>query len=453
MSELLIRVNFSIEEIIDAASRLAALPGFIWLDSTQDYNQAYSYMTWNPLAELETQSGNVISQKYHSPLCEPEAKSLEEIIETISKKYQQRSEHPGFCGGWISLLSYDEAIELEGLNSRHAKEPSYYNFYSFVVILDHKANQVILSIPQELANSKNSPQVIVLTISSCLSSSQAKASLQVSGLTAEISAAEYTVANKQVLDEIRAGNVYQINHSYRIRAAYHGDLFLLYQHLRSSNPAPYSAYVGFSKVTVLSCSPEILLKKTQTTLLTKPIKGTRPRGKTQQQDELFRQELLGSKKESSELTMIVDLERNDLSKIAKPGSVKVQSLGRIEKYANVQHLVAEVEAEVQENVSPIQILRAISPGGSITGAPKKSALTIIDRYEISNRGYYTGSLGFISLNGDMSFNILIRSIFAANNSLYLGTGGGIVADSISSMEYQETLDKSALLIQALNKFS
>jgi para-aminobenzoate synthetase component I len=454
MSELLIQLDFKPSELIAAANKLSKLPGFVWFDSTEGYKQAFSFMTWNPLVELKTGSSSIRQKHDHFQFEHKiEASSLNDITKNTCQRFEQTSQYPGFCGGWVALTSYDQELQQEHVHSRHSTEVSYYNFYSFALILDHDHNQVFLTMPLVLAGSKNSPQQIIKTVADCSKAQKKEYKLKISPHQAELSRTEYISRTNQMLSEIKAGNIYQVNLSYRIRANYNGDIFLLYEELRHSNPAPYSAFANFPGITVLSCSPELLLQKLNNKLLTKPIKGTRPRGHDAWQDQLLEAELQDSLKENSELTMIVDLERNDFSKIAKPGSVQVRSLGQIEKYANVQHLVAEVEAEVLANHSPIQILEAISPGGSISGAPKQSAITLIDKYELSNRGFYTGSLGYISLNGDMSFNILIRSIFASNGSLYLGTGSGIVADSDPNLEYQETLDKAALLIQALKKFS
>ncbi len=182
---------------------------------------------------------------------------------------------------------------------------------------------------------------------------------------------------------------------------------------------------------------------------TRPIKGTRPRGKDKLEDEKNKKELLNSEKDKSELLMIVDLERNDLSKVCKPFSVKVTELFKLEEYATVFHLVSTVIGELKENVSSVKCIRECFPGGSITGAPKIRSMEIIEELEGLRRGIYTGAIGYFDLRGNCDFNIVIRTILAKDNKAYFGVGGGITIESEEEMEYEETLDKAKALMRVL----
>ncbi|MEQ8199276.1 MAG: anthranilate synthase component I family protein, partial [Clostridiaceae bacterium] len=201
--------------------------------------------------------------------------------------------------------------------------------------------------------------------------------------------------------------------------------------------------------TVLSSSPERFLKLSDGKAETKPIKGTRPRGKDIQEDRKNRNELTNSDKDKAELLMIVDLERNDLSKVCKPHSVKVKELFKIEEYATVFHLVSSIEGELKPEEDVISLIRATFPGGSITGAPKLRAMEIISELEASERGLYTGSIGYIDFRGNADFNIVIRTILIKDNEAFFGVGGGITYDSVEELEYQETLDKAKALMEVL----
>ena len=200
---------------------------------------------------------------------------------------------------------------------------------------------------------------------------------------------------------------------------------------------------------ILSSSPERFLKIESGVIETRPIKGTRPRGENTDEDERYKNELLESEKDKSELLMIVDLERNDLSKVCKPNTVKVTELFKLEEYSTVFHLVSTVVGEIKEEHSPIDCIKACFPGGSITGAPKIRSMEIIDELEKVRRNIYTGSIGYIGLDGNSDFNIVIRTALIKENKAYFGVGGGITYESIERMEYDETLDKARALMNVL----
>ena len=222
--------------------------------------------------------------------------------------------------------------------------------------------------------------------------------------------------------------------------------------MRKKNAAPFSAYLGFPGFTIGSSSPERFLYQKGDRIETRPIKGTRPRGKNSEEDAKYAKELAESPKDRAELNMIVDLERNDLGKFCYYGSVEVAGHAVIEKYARVFHTVSTVTGKVKMGIDAADILKAAFPGGSITGAPKIRAMKIIDELEPSSRGVYTGSIGYISIDGNMDLNIVIRTFIMKDNEFYYNVGGGIVVDSDPKMEYQETLDKGIALEDTLNFF-
>ena len=219
--------------------------------------------------------------------------------------------------------------------------------------------------------------------------------------------------------------------------------------LRENNPSPFGGYFDYGDFQIVCASPERFLKMQKGHVNTRPIKGTRKRGETPEEDMLMRTELEKSEKDKSELLMIVDLERNDLNRVCNPGSVKVTELFTVEEYATVFHLVSDIEGDLEESKNIMDLLEAAFPGGSITGAPKYRAMEIIDEMENNKRNLYTGSIGYLTLDGDCDFNIVIRTALHKDGKYYLGVGGGITAESDLEFEYEETLQKAKAVLQAM----
>jgi para-aminobenzoate synthetase component 1 len=215
------------------------------------------------------------------------------------------------------------------------------------------------------------------------------------------------------------------------------------------NPAPFASYLNFQGVTIVSASPERFLKVQGDLVETRPVKGTRPRGRDTVEDERLAQELTHSTKDRAENVMIVDLERNDLGRVCRYGTVKVTELAILETFPTIFHLTSTVVGRLRRGKSNIDLLKATFPGGSITGAPKVRAMEIIDELEPTKRSVYTGSIGYLSFNEDMDINIVIRTFLIKEGKAYFQVGGGIIYDSDSEAEYIETLDKAKALIQAL----
>ena len=270
------------------------------------------------------------------------------------------------------------------------------------------------------------------------------------GLRSTFTHRGYLNAVAKVREYIVAGDIFQANLSQRFQAPLREQPFDLYRRLRRRNPAPFAAYLAFDDVTVLSASPERFLRlDPDGQVETRPIKGTRPRGLGPMHDAALGRALAESVKDRAENVMIVDLLRNDLSRVCRPGSVRVPELFALEQHPTVHHLVSTVLGALEPGADAVDLVRAAFPGGSITGAPKVRAMEIIAELEPTRRGVYCGSIGYLSATGAMDTSIVIRTFVLRDGELYFQAGGGIVADSDPELEYRETLDKAAGLIATL----
>ena len=259
----------------------------------------------------------------------------------------------------------------------------------------------------------------------------------------------YKQAIGQMIRYINEGDIYIANMTRHLVIESDKPSLKVFYDLRKNNPSPFGAYMDLGEYQIVCASPERFLKMKDHHVTTRPIKGTRKRGHTPEEDALLRQELQQSEKDKSELLMIVDLERNDLNRVCKPGSVKVTELFTVEEYATVFHLVSNIEGELEEGKNVMDLLEAAFPGGSITGAPKYRAMEIIDELEHGKRNLYTGSIGYLTLDGSCDLNIVIRTALHKDGRYHLGVGGGITAESELEFEYEETMQKAKAILDAL----
>jgi para-aminobenzoate synthetase component 1 len=266
---------------------------------------------------------------------------------------------------------------------------------------------------------------------------------------ASLSKVDYVRAIARIKSYIAAGDVYQVNLTQRFEAPLRCHPYELYQRLRRRSPAPFASYVNGEAQQLIGSSPERFLRIQKGWAETRPIKGTRPRGANPAEDLRLRDELAASEKDRAELLMIVDLERNDLGRVCEAGSIAVDELFKVETHPTVHHLVANVSGRLRPDRDAIDCLRAMLPGGSITGAPKIRAMQIVDELETVRRGAYTGAVGYLGFDGSCDFNIAIRTIVCSGGRAFYHVGGGIVWDSDPEAEYQETLDKGAAMRAAL----
>ena len=260
---------------------------------------------------------------------------------------------------------------------------------------------------------------------------------------------EYKQAVDRMIRYIIEGDIYITNMTQQLTVKSDKVPLDVFYDLRENNPSPFGGYFDYGDFQIVCASPERFLKMQKGHVNTRPIKGTRKRGETPEEDILMRTELENSEKDKSELLMIVDLERNDLNRVCRPGSVKVTELFSVEEYATVFHLVSDIEGDLEESKNVMDLLEAAFPGGSITGAPKYRAMEIIDELENNKRNLYTGSIGYLTLDGDCDFNIVIRTALYKNGKYFLGVGGGITAESDLEFEYEETLQKAKAVLLAM----
>ena len=271
-------------------------------------------------------------------------------------------------------------------------------------------------------------------------------------LTSNFTKKEFEDSVQKIIDYIKAGDIYQANLTQRFNGKTTLSSYELYRDLRRVSPAPFGAFLNFDEYNILSNSPERFIKCTNRKLETRPIKGTTPRGKTKEEDIKLQEKLRNSEKDKAELLMIVDLERNDIGRISKTGSVKVPELFVIEPYANVNHLVATVVGELEDDKDSIDAIKATFPGGSITGAPKIRSMEIIDELEPTKRNLFYGSVGYIGFDGDMDLNITIRTMIKKDDEVYFQVGGGMTWGSTPEDEYQESMDKAGSIMKALRGY-
>ena len=362
-----------------------------------------------------------------------------------------------FQGGLIGFLSFDLAPRIETLPRRLDQESPIpacrFGLYDTFVLVDHaQGHKVTLWGIDLLGEGEHAVQARLDRWSDRLALPTLVRSFGIAlePVRPDQTPDQYRSMIDQAKRYIEAGDIFQVNLAQRFATQGSVDPLALSARLQAVSPAPYSAYLSWDRFAILSASPELFFETNDRTILTRPIKGTRPRSKDPTQDENLRAELIASAKDEAELTMIVDLERNDLGRVCEFGSVKVLDPRSVESYPNVHHTVASVAGRLRADSNPIDIIRALFPGGSITGAPKIRAMQIIDELEPCRRGVYTGSVGYWSANGRSAFNIAIRTMVVDGGRVTYHVGGGIVADSNPDHEYQETLDKGRGLFTALS---
>ena len=268
-------------------------------------------------------------------------------------------------------------------------------------------------------------------------------------LTSNVERDDFEAIVKEAKKLIYEGDIFQVVLSQRFSRSFQGDPFNLYRALRQINPSPYLFYLEMEEVTLIGSSPEVLVRVEDRHAELLPIAGTRPRGKTPEEDQSLADDLLSDSKERAEHLMLVDLGRNDLGRISKLGSVKVDRYAYVERYSHVMHIVSAISGALRDDINALDVLRACFPAGTVSGAPKVRAMEIIDDLESTRRGIYAGTVGYIGFSGNMDMCIAIRTMVVQNDQIYIQAGAGIVADSVPSLEYEETKSKAQALQQAL----
>ena len=369
-----------------------------------------------------------------------------------------------FAGGVVGYFSYDLCHFIERLPSTAVDDlqlpECYLAFYDAAVAVDHllgKTYLIATGLPglTEGKRIKKAGETLkylrgVLPRTGQFNEKSAPDTVDEGiVLKSNFSREEYLKAVAAAREYICAGDIFQVNLSQRFETDLNIPPYELYQRLRRINPAPFAAYLNFEEVSIVGASPERFLKVRGDWAETRPIKGTRPRGKTKAEDKALAQELLSSVKDRAENIMIVDLERNEIGRVCRYGTVRVTETAILETFPTVFHLTSTIVGRLAPGKGRVDLLKATFPGGSITGAPKVRAMEIIDELEPTRRSVYTGSIGYLSFAGGMDLNIVIRTILVKKGRAYFQVGGGIVYDSEPEAEYQETLDKGKALAQAL----
>ena len=358
-----------------------------------------------------------------------------------------------FSGGALGWFGYDLGRRIESLPAQAVAAESLpdmaVGLYDWALVVDHGARR------SRLVGAGRDPETrrrwwSLQRLLARPRPPRPRAPFRVlGGVSCNLDRAAYGAAFTRIKDYIRAGDCYQVNLARRFAAPAAGDGWSAYRRLRQLNPAPFAAFLSTPYGQVLSSSPERFLAVRDGRVETRPIKGTRPRGDTPEGDSALAQELAGSAKDRAENLMIVDLLRNDLGRVCRPGSVRVPRLFAVESYATVHHLVSTVTGELGVGRDAVDLLRACFPGGSITGAPKIRAMEIIEELEPHRRGVYCGSIAYLGHDGAMDSNIAIRTLVYNQGVMRCWAGGGIVNDSVEAEEFQETLDKAAAMLRLL----
>ncbi|NLD50477.1 MAG: aminodeoxychorismate synthase component I [Clostridiaceae bacterium] len=422
----------------------------VFLDSGRDFESLgrYSFIGLNPFKIIKGRHNrcNIDGTEY---VCDIFLK----LSELLNKYKAHNNTDIPFIGGCMGYFSYDLGLELEGVIGKSKEDliiPHYYfMFYDNLIIFDNKSGKKFISACGMNNKHHKSISLIEERISKQKKVEGGQIKRSAVSLNSNFTEQEYVETVRKVKEYIENGDIYIANLTQRYTAHTDKDSYEIFRDLRNINPAPFAAFMRLDDFEVISSSPERFLRVIDNNAETRPIKGTMPRGKTIAQDEHNRDKLINSSKDKAELLMIVDLERNDLSKVCKPHTVKVNELFRLEEYSTVFHLVAAVSGELKETVDSVHCLKACFPGGSITGAPKLRSMEIIDELEGVNRGLYTGCIGYFSFDGNADFNIVIRTIIKKDSRVYFGVGGGITWHSVEEAEYQETLHKADALMRVI----
>ena len=468
------RVTPLVEELtpvpdpLRCCEQLQGLPYRIFLDSAARATRfgRYSFLTADPIEVIERKGSSGALDEIRTRLARFRAEPIAGL--------------PPFQGGAAGYIAYDWGLTLERLPAPRyddlALPDVVFGIYDWVLAWDHVASRAWLittgmpetsesaratrartranEVRMRLANASVShPRTFAPSHPRTLAPSYPvedgwwDPSFE---LRSSFTRSAYLDAVQRVREYIFAGDIFQANLSQRFEAPFHESPWAFYSRLRTRNAAPFAAFFETSQTSVISASPERFLRVDRNGFVeTRPIKGTRPRGVGPEHDAALGQALAESTKDRAENLMIVDLMRNDLSRVCAPRTVRVSELFSLEHYATVHHLVSTVVGQLEPGYDSLHLLRAAFPGGSITGAPKLRAMEIIAELEPSQRGVYCGSIGYWSVTGELDTSIAIRTAVARDGRVYFSAGGGIVADSDPEQEYRETIDKARALIDAL----
>jgi para-aminobenzoate synthetase component 1 len=404
---------------------------------------------------LESQSKDHPSSRVSYLAAQPEAvikadgDHISEIRGAQQKRYSQNpwkalQAFRNRVDGWLfGYLGYDLKNHIEQLHSSNDDPVGAPNMYfmvpGFLLRYDHQSEKGEVVVGDPPAEAEIDQYISI------------KEECELASLQPQTSRRAYIQKIRQAQALITEGDFYEINLSHQIQAPFKGSALQLYQKMREIGPVPFGSFLQLDDISICCQSPERFLRKEGRSVFSQPIKGTSKRGRTPDEDELLKRALISSEKEQAENLMIVDLVRNDLSRIAKRGTVKVPELFAIQSFGTVHQMVSTVVAEAEQE-DPVTILQACFPMGSMTGAPKISAMKSIEKLEDYKRGIYSGAIGYITPEGNFDFNVVIRTAIIRNNDLYYAVGGAITSDSNAQKEWEETQIKARALLQVFENF-
>ncbi|MEL7935966.1 aminodeoxychorismate synthase component I [Pseudomonas delhiensis] len=429
-------------------ARIAGAPGAVLLDAGRPgaSRGRYDLMSAWPLAEL-------------APAADESAKAFFARLRTALQSLGQAeaAEVPDlpFVGGLIGYLGYDLGRRIERL-PQHSRDDiglpdARVGLYAWALVTDHQLGSSQLVFHPRLEAAERQRLLALFEADEAPAPAPLPPFRLHTGFRPDLSREQYRQALERVQSYILAGDCYQVNYTQRFRAPCSGAPWQAYLALRAACPTPFAGYLGLGEGAILSLSPERFIRMHRRQVETRPIKGTRPRGRTPAEDAANAEELLASPKDRAENLMIVDLLRNDLGRSCTPGTVRVPELFALESYPNVHHLVSSVTGELAAGKDALDLLLGSFPGGSITGAPKVRAMQIIDELEPSRRGIYCGSLFYLDVRGELDSSITIRTLLVKDGQVSCWGGGGIVADSDWEAEYAESLTKVDVLLRTLER--
>lgn len=418
----------------------------------------YSIAGLSPVAVIQGQDDQLAISKNKKTYIK-QGNPLERLREYLNNfNSQHHPELPDFQGGAIGYFNYDAIRYIENIPNLAKKDIDmpdiYFLLFDDVFVFDHEEQMLWIITHDEKHNERNANKHLDQLEKQWVQASEAH--MDDSDIyQSEHHAVEFSLTDEEFMDAvkktqeyIRNGDVFQVNLSVRQTQCLKTHPFHIYEKLRDLNPSPYMSYLQFPEFQVISGSPELLVKKKGDELSTRPIAGTRSRGKDFEDDQRLADELVNDEKERAEHVMLVDLERNDLGRVCQYGTVHVDEFMVIEKYSHVMHIVSNVKGILDQQYDTIDVVKAVFPGGTITGAPKIRTMEIIEELEPVRRGLYTGSIGWIGFQDDMELNIVIRTMIAKDGKAHVQAGAGIVIDSDPEAEYKECLKKAKALWRA-----
>ena len=453
----------------DLAEHVSGREDFALLDSRTDDGGLgeFSMFSFAPFARLVSKAGKTILYENGRPRVVGDVFTpIHDLLERYAISPPPEGPALPFYGGAIGYFSYELGRQIEKLPETARDElglPDYsLCFYNFTVALDRRDNAIFLCHFQPADTPAPTMEDVEAELRRACPGGYTRRMPKTSRngarskclIQADFEKGAYINAVRRIKDFIYAGDVYQVNMTQRFRASLGAaHPWTLYKHLMEVNPSPFAAYLNWRGHTVVSSSPERFLRLANGAVEARPIKGTIRRGADPGEDAINRERLFHSSKDRAELAMIVNLLRNDLGRVCTAGSVKVRAFPELETYASVHHLVSTITGEIADGRSVIDLIQATFPGGSITGAPKIRAMEIIDQLEPITRGVYCGSIGYLGFDGSADLNIAIRTIVVKDGQAYIHAGGGVVADSNETDEYEESLLKASRLFSAVEGVS